>query len=154
VQGISNYQLDRYLWNRSRGLERFNLMQTYQGEVTFTAAPQDQVTAVNIDTDAPFAWCGLRGAGFAPALGIPAGFPEAAIMVRYGGPGAKGFANTPVELINCMATRPVPFMLPSVKVLDAGSQLSVTVTLRSGAVFPFGVSFQFFGFKPFSRARA
>lgn len=72
-------------------------------------------------------------------------------MVRYGGRGAKGFGNTPVELVNCVSTRPVPFMLPAPKVLDPGSQLNVTVTLRSGAVFPFGVSLQFFGFKPFTR---
>jgi hypothetical protein len=146
---IVNHALDRYLWDRSRGGKRLNAPFAYQGEVQFSAAPQDQTTIINLDTDADFVWLGLRAANFLPATALPIDPWDAAILVRYGGLGAKGFAQTAVDVRNCTAPRPVPFMLPCPKVMPAGSQFFITASIRTGAVFPAGLSVQLFGFKPF-----
>ena len=147
--GIASYPLTRYLWDRSRGKERLNQMMFYQGEVTF-AALGDQVTAINIDGDTTFLWLGLRCASFFPALNLPTDPFDAAIMVRYGGRGGKGFSQTPIDIRNCAPPRPVPFMLPCPKPMAPGSTLHVTVSLRSGVTFPASIAFQFFGFKAFN----
>jgi hypothetical protein len=147
---IASYPLDRYLWDSSRGRGRLHAPFTYQGEVSFVAIG-DQTMVIDMDTDGPFAWVGLRAASFFPATAIPTDPFDAAVMVRYGGRGGSGFAQTPIDIRNCAPPRPVPFVLPCIKLLPKGSQLNVTVTLRSlPGVTPANLALQFFGFKVFT----
>jgi len=147
--GIASYPLTRYLWDRSRQKERLNQMMFYQGEVNFTTGTE-QVTVINIDGDTTFLWLGLRSACFLPALNLPTSPADAGVMVRYGGPGGRGFSQSPIDIRNCAPSRPVPFMLPCPRPMAAGSTLHVTVTLRTGGAANTSIAFQFFGFKAFN----
>jgi len=147
--GIASYPLGRYLWDRSRGKVRLNQVFFYQGEATF-AAVGDQTIVINMDGDAPFLWIGLRSACFLPALSVPISPPDAAVMVRYGGRGGRGFSQTPIDIRNCSAPRPIPFVLPCPRPMEPGSQLHVTITLRSAGTFPLNIALQFYGFKGFT----
>lgn len=147
---LASYPLDRYLWDRSRGRRRLNQIFFYEGEVTF-AGVGDQSTSIDIDTDAPFVWLGLRSACFFPATAVDTDPFDAAIMVRYGGRGGRGFSQTPIDIRNCATPRPIPFVLPCPRPLAPGSQLFVTVSLRTApGVLPASVQVQFFGFKSYS----
>lgn len=151
---IASHPLDRYLWDRSRGKQRNNWPFTYQGEVQWTAAPQDQVTIINVDVDADFLWLGLRAANF-NNTGVPIDPLDAAVLIRYGGQGARGFAQTAVDVRNAMSPRPIPFMLPCPKVMPGGSQFHITASLRTApGVMPTSLSVQLFGFKAYKNGGA
>lgn len=147
---IASYPLGRYLWDRSRGRNRLNQVFFYQGEASF-AGVGDQVIVINMDGDAPFLWIGLRSACFFPATAVPTAPFDAGVMVRYGGRGGRGFSQTPIDLRNCSAPRPIPFVLPCPRRLEPGSQLHVTVTLRTvPGVLPANIAIQFYGFKSYT----
>lgn len=151
--GIDDYPLSRYLLNSSRGKSRDYQTHLYEGEVAFagTSLPETQVIVIDIDTDAPFLWIGLRGRLLVPGSNFAeTGDPDALITFRIGGPGGKALMQTAVPWRNCIANRPVPFMLPCAMQLDPGGVIHTTIELLGlpGAAAVLA-QIQFYGTKVF-----
>jgi len=165
--GIEPYPLNRYLMDAARGRRRDHQMFYYEGRigiapsslVNFTAAGQVRNIVINVDRDAPFLFIGLRGLVIqaADAFLNLVGEPDIRVMINYGGPGGKPWAQTPVHWRSCVANRGPAYILPVPKLVDAGSQLFVTLTADSNNALepmPWNVRLQFMGTKLFKwRAR-
>lgn len=151
--GIDHYPLARYLMNSSRGKARDSQTHLYEGEVAFAGVslPETQTIQIDLDTDAPFLWIGLRGRLLLTAFNFAeVGDPDALVTFRIGGRGGKALMQTAVPWRNCMAARPVPFMLPTAKQLQAGGQIHTTIQLLGlAAPTPVIAQIQFYGAKVF-----
>lgn len=147
---IDSYPLNRYLMDQARGRRRDHQPFVYQGSVSVTAAGEF-IMAIDMDSDAPFLWARLSGEAFRATFGRVQA-PDIRLMVRYGGPGGRAWAQQPVHWRNVVAYRPVPYVLPFPKVMNASSRLHVTLTVDSdgdAGGFPQTVRLLFAGTKLF-----
>ncbi len=159
--GIESYPLSRYLIDQARGRRRDHQVFVYQGTVTFSAVGQVRTMAINVDSDAPFLWIKLAGQAFFPFPTNDARqqfkqAPDVRIMVRYGGAGGQSWAQTPVHWNNCVAFRPVPYVLAVPKLIDAGGQINAQLTYDSSpeAIQDLQINLDFSGTKLFRWRRA
>ncbi len=147
--GMDSYPLNRYLMDQARGRRRDHQPFTCQGAVTYSTAT-DQVIAIDMDSDAPFLWSRLYGDVISVATGIVGQAPDIRLMVRYGGPGGRAWAQQPVHWNCVVGYRSVPYILPFPKLLNAGSRLHVTLNIDTlGAGAPFTARLSFGGAKLF-----
>lgn len=131
---IVSYPLRRYLLDDSRGKARAYKPHIY-GAVFLNPAAlavgATMIDTVDLDSDAPFLWTRtLEVDNEAESTRFTF---NGLVQIRIGGPGGRAMARTDTHIACCTGKRPTPRDLPAPALLDAGTQIHVTLTnLQAG----------------------